>query len=229
MEGVPVRRGPLPHRGVVTRVLVTGMSGTGKSTVLAELERRGVRVVDTDDDGWSHEVPEIGGPGVMQLWREGPVSRLLDEAGTRPLVVAGAASNQGRFYDRFDAVVLLSAPTSVLLERLRDRDGNPFGKDPDDVRRILRDIEEAQPLLQATSTVELDATRPIADLADEIESLLVRAWPATTEALSADSPKPSSQAAPNPAPMWSMDRDQEPPLPAGAVRSGVGDDDTAAR
>jgi dephospho-CoA kinase len=33
----------------VPLVLVTGMSGTGKSAVLAELERRGHRVVDKDE------------------------------------------------------------------------------------------------------------------------------------------------------------------------------------
>jgi len=44
--------GSLPSRVIdVTRVLVTGMSGTGKSTVLGELRRRGHRVVDTDYDG----------------------------------------------------------------------------------------------------------------------------------------------------------------------------------
>jgi dephospho-CoA kinase len=31
---------------------VTGMSGTGKSSALAELARRGYRVVDTDEPGW---------------------------------------------------------------------------------------------------------------------------------------------------------------------------------
>jgi predicted ATPase len=36
----------------MSRVLVTGMSGTGKSSALAELGRRGYRVVDTDDPGW---------------------------------------------------------------------------------------------------------------------------------------------------------------------------------
>src|SRR4051794_7170333 len=36
----------------MARILVTGMSGTGKSSVLAELGRRGYRVVDTDDAGW---------------------------------------------------------------------------------------------------------------------------------------------------------------------------------
>lgn len=33
-------------------ILVTGMSGSGKSTALAELGRRGHRVVDTDDPSW---------------------------------------------------------------------------------------------------------------------------------------------------------------------------------
>ena len=31
---------------------MTGMSGTGRSSALAELGRRGYRVVDTDDPGW---------------------------------------------------------------------------------------------------------------------------------------------------------------------------------
>ena len=61
------------------RVLVTGMSGTGKSTVLAELARRGIRTVDTDDGGWSVEVPDPDGPGLMQLWREESMERLLEE------------------------------------------------------------------------------------------------------------------------------------------------------
>ena len=44
----------------MTAILVTGMSGTGKSTVLAELERRGHRVVDTDYGDWIEDVPHAG-------------------------------------------------------------------------------------------------------------------------------------------------------------------------
>jgi hypothetical protein len=43
-------------------VLVTGMSGSGKSTVLAELARRGHRVVDTDDPGWLVKIDTADGP-----------------------------------------------------------------------------------------------------------------------------------------------------------------------
>lgn len=37
----------------MTVVFVTGISGTGKSAALAELERRGHRVIDTDYGGWT--------------------------------------------------------------------------------------------------------------------------------------------------------------------------------
>lgn len=37
----------------MARVLLTGMSGAGKTTVLDELRRRGHLTVDTDYDGWT--------------------------------------------------------------------------------------------------------------------------------------------------------------------------------
>ena len=43
---------PFASVAAMTRILVTGMSGTGKSSALVELGRRGYRVVDTDDPGW---------------------------------------------------------------------------------------------------------------------------------------------------------------------------------
>jgi predicted ATPase len=55
-------------------VLVTGMSGTGKSTVLAELARHGHETVDTDDPGWIVEVDTPQGPEPM--WDLDRCSRL---------------------------------------------------------------------------------------------------------------------------------------------------------
>jgi predicted ATPase len=45
----------------VSKVLITGMSGTGKSTVLAELAQRGFRAVDPDEPGWSRWSDGAGG------------------------------------------------------------------------------------------------------------------------------------------------------------------------
>src|SRR2546423_1346614 len=103
----------------MTNVLVTGMSGTGKSSALAELGRRGYRVVDTDDPGWSEWVAcpgEVGGG--EYLWVEDRMTELLDLDDSRRLFVQGCVRNQAKFYDRFDAIVLLSAPGRVILDRI---------------------------------------------------------------------------------------------------------------
>jgi KaiC/GvpD/RAD55 family RecA-like ATPase len=42
----------------VRRILVTGVSGTGKSSTLAQLARRGFRTVDTDEPGWTGKMPK---------------------------------------------------------------------------------------------------------------------------------------------------------------------------
>jgi adenylate kinase family enzyme len=159
----------------MTRVLVTGMSGTGKSTALAELARRGHRVVDADLSAWSIGVASTDGSGVEQLWREDAMDALLAQHVTGWLFVAGCASNQGSFYDRFEAVVLLSVPRDVMLQRIATRSTNPFGKGAHEQQRILADLEVVEPLLRATSTVEIVTTIPVTEVVDALESLARRA------------------------------------------------------
>src|SRR3954470_2750625 len=141
------------------------MSGTGKSSALAELAQRGFRTVDTDEPGWTAEDAEGG-----QWWDAERIAQLLAEEGPT-LYVSGTVSNQGRFYDRFDAVVLLSAPENVLLERIRTRTTNPFGKSAEERKRILADLAEVEPLLRATATHELDATRPVEVVVAELAAI----------------------------------------------------------
>jgi dephospho-CoA kinase len=138
-------------------VLVTGMSGTGKSSALGELGRRGFEVVDTDGGGWTFWSDAEGG----QVWHEERIGELLERERTRTLYVSGTVSNQGRFYPRFDAVVLLSAPAEVLLQRIASRETNQYGKRRDERELILRHLAEVEPLLRATCTHEIDAAQPL--------------------------------------------------------------------
>ena len=144
------------------RILVTGLSGTGKSSTLAELARRGFRTVDTDDPGWTVEDAEGG-----RWWDEERIAQLLAGEGAT-LYVSGTVSNQGRFYDRFDAVVLLSAPADVLLERVSVRTTNEYGKSREERELILDHIREVEPLLRATCTHEIDATQPLAAVVEQL-------------------------------------------------------------
>ncbi len=157
-------------------VLITGMSGTGKSAVLAELARRGHRVVDTDDEGWSDEAPSPDG-GVEQLWREDRIRALLDDRGDGTLFLSGCVRNQGRFRDRFDVVVLLSVPQDVLLERIARRETSDFGKSDAERARILADLHAVEPLLRRSADAEIDTRRPIPEVADLIEASAREAQP----------------------------------------------------
>jgi dephospho-CoA kinase len=157
------RLDPRYREPVARRILITGMSGTGKSTALDALEDRGFRVVDTDEPGWKVQV------GDEWVWDEARIDQLLRSDDAGPLFVSGCVANQGRFYSRFDAVVLLSAPADVILERITSRTTNGYGKTAREREAVLRDLDQVEPRLRATSSHEVDATRP----RDEIVATLI--------------------------------------------------------
>ena len=148
-------------------VLVTGMSGVGKSSALAALARRGFEVVDTDEPGWAAWSDEEDG----YLWREDRIADLLARDRDVTLYVSGTVSNQGRFYPSFDAVVLLSAPAEVLLDRLETRSTNDYGKTAEQRALILEQLRDVEPLLRATCTHEVDASQPLDAVVAELAAL----------------------------------------------------------
>jgi len=140
------------------------MSGTGKSTALMQLEKRGFQVVETDEPPWSEWSDQDGG----YVWREELIAELLARDNGATLYVSGTVSNQGLFYSRFDAVVLLSAPIDVLLRRIESRTTNDYGKTIEERRLILSQRSEVEPLIRATCTHEVDATQPIPDVVAQL-------------------------------------------------------------
>lgn len=158
------------------RVLITGVSGTGKSTVTAALAARGYDAVDADDAEYSEMVGAPRGTltglgsGVDWVWREDRIGDLLAGHGTGMLFVSGCSPNQGRFYASFDHVVLLVAPPPVIAERLATRTTNEFGKSPDERARALRLQQEVEPLLRRGADLEVDTTAPL----DEVVAVILR-------------------------------------------------------
>lgn len=146
---------------------MTGMSGTGKSSVLEKLRLLGFQTVDTDEGGWTEWSEADGG----YVWREERIAELLaDDEGPSPYV-SGTVSNQGRFYDRFDAVVLMTAPADVLLSRIENRTTNPYGKTAAQRDLVLRHLAEIEPLLRRMCTHEIDATQPLAEVVTQLAGL----------------------------------------------------------
>lgn len=160
------------------RILLTGMSGTGKSTVVSELAARGYNAMDADCDEFS-EWAEISSdsetpgtpvePNRDWLWREDRVQNLLAAEDAEVLFLSGCAENMGKFLPQFDHVVLLSAPTEVIVHRLAMRATNSYGKKPDEVARVLDLIQTVEPLLRNVADYEIDTN---ADLGDVVSAVL---------------------------------------------------------
>lgn len=169
-SGVMFRDQPECYPSGMLKILVTGMSGTGKSTVLEKLGERGHRVVDTDTDEWCRWVTEEDG-GTDWIWREEAIEKLLADHKQGMLFVSGCKSNQADFYDSFDHVVLLSAPVDVMLSRIASRTNNPYGKSDEERQMILEHQRFIEPLLRKSATLEIDTTAPVDDVVRELEKL----------------------------------------------------------
>lgn len=150
------------------RVLLTGMSGTGKSSIIQELAARGYKAIDTDN-GWCEPLPNG-----LQRWREDAIGQLLATEDADLLFVAGCEENQARFHPCFDQIILLSAPAEVLAERLAARSNNAFGKSPGELKRVLDDLRLVEPLLRQAADHEIRTTKPLGDVVTEV---LRPPWP----------------------------------------------------
>jgi hypothetical protein len=76
--------------------------------------------------------------------------------------------DQNALHDRYDAVVLLSAPVDVLLERGAHR-ANRFGSTSEDRAKIASDLAAYEPLLRAGADHEIVTTAPVAEVVSALE------------------------------------------------------------
>lgn len=161
------------------RILVTGLSGTGKSTVIAALGARGYKAVDADCDdysGWAPSTDDAFGAPVEEgrdwVWREDRIQDLLSTEDADLLFLGGCAENMRVFLAQFDHVVLLSAPADVLVARLGARTTNAYGKCPEEVARVLGQLGTVEPLLRRVANVEIDASAPLEVVVERLAQLV---------------------------------------------------------
>jgi shikimate kinase len=156
------------------RILITGMSGTGKSAVVRELASRGHWAVDLDTPEWSEwvkvEATDTLTPaeGKDWVWREDRVRALLLRQDQAPLFVSGCAENMERLIPLIDMVILLSAPVATIMKRLEARSADGYGSTDEERQKVGELVATIEPLLRRSADHEIDTSGPVDTTVDEI-------------------------------------------------------------
>lgn len=103
-----------------------------------------------------------------QHWRTDALAQRLEADPERTTFVVGCAEEQAALYDRFKAIILLSAPIEVMIERIDTRVDHAFGRNLSEMARILADLRMVEPLLRRSCTHEIVTTLPLSMVVERI-------------------------------------------------------------
>jgi dephospho-CoA kinase len=160
-------------------IYITGISGSGKSSVCKKLKKRGYTAFDTDKDGVayfyhnetdqpvteriSHEerTPEWRSQHTWKALRE-TVEKLADQSQDEPVFLCGVTNNDAdELWDLFSQVFALTMDEVTLKQRIRERTNNDFGKNPHEFADLLRWQQTATKDYRKLGATLIDATQPI--------------------------------------------------------------------
>jgi len=165
------------------KIYITGLSGTGKTSIVEALSKKGIRAVDIDDDlcHWENKHTSEHTewhPGKDDEWHETHTWLCDTEdlkkrlGGAEHVVVVGLADNQNDYLSLFDKVFVLHCRPEVFLARIQTRTNNDFGKLPPEQRKLLNWERTFETEMVQKGAVPLDAERPLEKVVEDIISNL---------------------------------------------------------
>ena len=174
------------HHLPVAVVWVTGISGSGKSSVCEALKSRGHVAVDADRGGYSRWVDRVTGDVVLKRPYPVPpdwfdrfsweisverVRALAAETRSGTVFLCGSVGNEADVWRYFDRVVCLVVDDETLRHRLATRTTNDFGKDPEELAAVLAWNREAEGRYRRRGAAVIDASRPLEAVVRDVEAV----------------------------------------------------------
>ena len=165
-------------------IFVTGIAGAGKSTVRAELLRRGFPAYDTDEDEiaqWRNRVTGEITPLLAEAhrtreflarndWIADParVRHLASDGASRTVFLCGSVGNEGEVWPLFDKVFLLSIDEATMRHRLLTRTSHDFGTKPHELELLIAWRNAIDDHYGRAGAIVVDACRAPAVVVDDI-------------------------------------------------------------
>jgi len=155
----------------IRNYLIEGVSGTGKTSVCKELQRRGYYAINGDRELAYRGDPETGKPmdgfaHEHHIWHVDKVKALVANQDEAVTFFCGGSRNFSKFIDLFDGVFVLEVDLDTLNRRLEERPENEWGGKQTE-RELIARLHQTKEDIPKNGVI-LDATAPIARVVDEI-------------------------------------------------------------
>ena len=163
-------------------VFITGVSGTGKSTVLHRLKELNYSVIGIDEEPglthWIHkETGERASRGSELTktflgtydWRcdSRKLADLLAQT-PKPLFICGSADNVTELIDMADVTLLLVCSPEIFTSRIDSRIGNDYGKDEESRSALLGYYVEYNKICLDAGAIAIDAEQSFEQVVESI-------------------------------------------------------------
>ena len=175
----PHPRYPAVRNDLIMKVFITGVAGTGKSTISKELNKRGVFSIDFSDH------PEF------RYWRDRTTKQKVEYAAANDktwfdrnesvcdfdklkevldqhenIVITGVATGTEHL-SLFDKVLLLQSSPETIIHRLETRD-RVFGKTKAEQDHVLEWQKEFDPELLAHGAISINTEESLSVVVDKV-------------------------------------------------------------
>lgn len=156
----------------IRNYLIEGLSGTGKTSVCNELQRRGYHAIHGDRELAYRGDPESGEPtdGLAHehhIWHVDKVRALVADQDEAATYFCGGSRNISKFIDLFDGIFVLEVDLDTLNRRLDERPDEEWGGGEPTERESIARLHQTKEDIPSNGIL-IDATAPIVRVVDEI-------------------------------------------------------------
>lgn len=156
----------------IRNYLIEGLSGTGKTSVCDELQRRGYQAIHGDRELAYQGDPETGEPTddlrhEHHIWHVDRVGALVADQDVEETFFCGGSRNFAKFIHLFDGVFVLDLDLDTLNRRLDARPDYEWGGGRPVERELIARLHATREDIPKDGIL-IDAGAPLGQVVDEI-------------------------------------------------------------